>query len=126
MSHTVPSWGAWEERPAGSEEIERRTPPDSSQFLREDRKRLIQMARDTAVLYVLAALAEIEDADERLLATVTGLSPEEIRGAVKKLESGKFVVAGGKESLTYVSLSNLGGSAFGYYWKKLKRCGVSL
>ncbi len=73
-------------------------------------------------MYVLSALAEVESADDRFLSKVTGLSLEEIRDVIRKLEAGEFVTAGGKDGIDYVSLTNLGRSTFGYYWKRLKRC----
>ncbi len=74
------------------------------------------------MLYVLSALAEVESADDRFLAKVTGLSLGEVRDVIGRLEAGEFVKAGGKGTVAYASLTNLGRSTFGYYWKRLKRC----
>lgn len=73
-------------------------------------------------MYVLSALAEVESADDWFLSKVTGLSLGEVRDVIEKLETGEFVKAGGRGSIAYASLTNLGRSVFGYYWKRLKRC----
>lgn len=90
--------------------------------MREDRQRLIRLARDPKVLYVLSALSGVEDANEEFVAKVTGLSTNEVREAIELLAAERFVVAGGKKGVAYASLSNLGRSIFKIYWKKLRQC----
>ncbi len=85
------------------------------------------LAQEPSVLYVLSALAEVESADDRFLAKMTDLPLDLVRDAVGKLESGEFAKVERKgDAVVYVSLTNLGRSTFGYYWKQLqKRCGWS-
>jgi len=70
----------------------------------------------------LTALADVSDAEERFLAGITGLSPEEVHDAVEKLASAGFATASEKDDHRYADLTNLGRSVFGAYWKQLKRC----